>query len=199
MDEATKQRIFEPFFTTKEVGRGTGLGLATSYSIVKAHNGFIDCVSAPGEGTRFDIYLPVADANSVTVAGQDDPGELRRGDERILIVDDEETLRNLTKDFLENLGYQLETAESAEAALELCSREDHPYRLILMDLGMPGIGGEARAGQIARDRSRDPGAGRLRLYRSPGFCRSASLRGAGLYHQTIQPDPAVAGCQAATR
>ena len=143
MDEATKQRIFEPFFTTKEVGRGTGLGLATSYSIVKAHNGFIDCVSAPGEGTRFDIYLPVADATSVTVAGQEDPGELRRGDERILIVDDEETLRNLTKDFLENLGYQLETAESAEAALELCSREDHPYRLILMDLGMPGIGGEA--------------------------------------------------------
>src|SRR5208337_4235043 len=103
MDAITMERIFEPFFTTKEVGKGTGLGLASAYGIVKQHNGYITVSSVPSKGTTFDIYLPRIDPPSQQEAPVD--REITRGTETILIVEDDRNVRNMLTSILENHGY----------------------------------------------------------------------------------------------
>jgi CheY-like chemotaxis protein len=142
MDKQTAARIFDPFYTTKEVGKGTGLGLATVYGIVKAHNGYIYCASQPGQGTTFEMFLPVLHAAGPAEAGLDEPaGGPPGGSETILLVDDEQALRTLGARALESRGYRVLTADNGEQALEIYRAQTGEVDLVIMDLGMPGMGG----------------------------------------------------------
>ena len=141
MDAATLEHIYEPFFTTKEVGKGTGLGLAMVYGIVKAHGGALACESAPGQGARFRICLPAHDGAQPVQESPAPPPPVRRGSETVLLVDDEELLRSLGCDLLEGAGYTVLTAESGEAALEAVRARGGGIDLVILDLNMPGMGG----------------------------------------------------------
>ena len=143
MSETTREHIFEPFYTTKEVGRGTGLGLSTTYGIIQSHGGHIHCYSDLGLGTTFKIYLPAFQGEAgVPMEKMPSSSEkYLRGDETVLLVDDEKGLLNLGAMTLQDMGYQVLTASSGEDALELFAREAHPPDLVVMDLGMPGMGG----------------------------------------------------------
>jgi signal transduction histidine kinase len=140
MDEATKQRIFEPFFTTKEMGRGTGLGLATVYGIVKSHGGSITVDSAVGEGTVFTIHLP---ASSRTTAREPAVASraVVRGSETVLLVDDEAMVLEVGGRMLEALGYGTITASSGAEALEVYQRRRGQIRVVVLDMIMPGLSG----------------------------------------------------------
>ncbi len=142
MDKETLQRIFEPFFTTKEVGQGTGLGLSTVYGIVKGHGGHITCYSEPGQGTVFNIYLPAWEqsGNGRTARTEFQMGPIR-GDESILLVDDEEAVAGVAEKFLRRYGYSVLTASSGEEALEIYRARGEAIDLVVLDLGMPGMGG----------------------------------------------------------
>jgi PAS domain S-box-containing protein len=143
MDEATRARVFEPFFTTKEQGRGTGLGLSSSYGIVQEYGGTIDLESVPGQGTTFSIRLPRVHARSTSgAAGL--PAlrtSLTQGSERILVVEDENDVREMAVEVLENLGYDVVEAASGADALELLGREEKAPELLLTDVIMPGMSG----------------------------------------------------------
>jgi len=142
IENALMNHIFEPFFTTKETGKGTGLGLAMAYGIVKAHKGYITCSSTPGNGTTFEIYFPVLDGELPSEGdGQPVKNAAPRGTQRILVVDDEELVRNSTRDILEHFGYSVFLAESGEKALELYRNSGTEIDLVILDLGMPGMGG----------------------------------------------------------
>ena len=143
IDEETLKHIFEPFFTTKEVGKGTGLGLATVYGIVKDHDGYITCYSGkPGLGTTFKVYLPVIDAmapeRNATIRGKKD---LPRGTETVLVVDDEKHMRNLGCEMLTRQGFSTISAVNGEQALEIYKEKKDRIDLIILDLNMPGMGG----------------------------------------------------------
>lgn len=141
MDSETKEHIFEPFYTTKEVGKGTGLGLSVVYGIIKAHKGHISCYSEVGTGTTFRIYLPAAEGLSAYPKEDKDSSIAPRGSETILIVDDDKSVVKLTKSMLERLGYKAIEAESGESALDIYYENQHEIDLILLDIGMPGMGG----------------------------------------------------------
>lgn len=142
MDAQTREHIFDPFFTTKALGKGTGLGLASVYGIVKAHGGQLYCYSEPGLGTSFKVYLPAHQGEAVaTVKPAPPPESSLTGHERILLVDDEESLRQLGEQLLTQTGYQVTTAGNAEEALELYQTGGDAFDLVLLDLGMPGMGG----------------------------------------------------------
>jgi PAS domain S-box-containing protein len=142
MDRQTLTRIFDPFFTTKEVGKGTGLGLASVYGIVKAHGGHIICYSEPGQGTAFKIYWPAAEQAVIeSVEKQTEQAVSQGGTETILVVDDDDEIRELTGEVLENSGYQVISASSGEQALEIFEEKHEDIDLVLMDLNMPGMGG----------------------------------------------------------
>jgi len=137
--------IFEPFFTTKELGKGTGLGLSTVFGIVKAHGGHIECISPPGEGARFDIWLPALSESGETVSAPVFKTEDRReflGQETILVVDDEPVIVRLLRDYLDQMGYSVFTAETGEEAMDLYQKETGEIDLIILDLDMPGMGGK---------------------------------------------------------
>jgi two-component system cell cycle sensor histidine kinase/response regulator CckA len=139
MDPKTLERIFEPFFTTKEMGRGTGLGLATVYGIVKGHKGIITVSSEKGEGSTFDIYLP---ASTKKIPEQkEDNEEVLHGKETILIVDDEEAIVSITKEMLENLGYRTLTARSGPEAVEIYKTHGNEINLVILDMIMPDMSG----------------------------------------------------------
>ncbi len=142
MTEEVRQHIFEPFYTTKQPGKGTGLGLAMAYGIIHNHGGHILCESQPGKGTTFDIYLPaIKMATARPVATREDP--IQRGNgETILVVDDEEFLRELARDMLSNNGYQVITAGSGESGLSLYREKSNTIALVILDLIMPGMGGK---------------------------------------------------------
>lgn len=144
MDKETLEHIFDPFYTTKEVGKGTGLGLAIVYGIVKNHEGYIMCYSRPRTGTSFRIYLPAVDSETESVHMTDsqdsDPFALR-GNETILLVDDEEFIRELGVDVLGQAGYKVLTASDGEQALSLYRQERGRIDLVILDLIMPGMGG----------------------------------------------------------
>ncbi len=141
MDQVTVQHIFEPFFTTKEIGKGTGLGLASVYGIVKSHGGYILCESAEGQGTAFKIYLPAVEEKEVGVEKGEEEALLTGGSETILVVDDEAAVRDLTVQILQRHGYQVFAADCGEAALEYLQTRPGEIDLVLLDLGMPGMGG----------------------------------------------------------
>ena len=142
MDRETLDHIFEPFFTTKDVGTGTGLGLATVYSIVKSHGGYIMCYSELGQGTTFKIYFPVLEAEVTEQAPEhEEVEEIRGGDETILLVDDEETILDIGCAILGRHGYTTITAESGEEAIEVYKKEKERIDLVILDIGMPGMGG----------------------------------------------------------
>jgi two-component system, cell cycle sensor histidine kinase and response regulator CckA len=148
MDDTTLGKIFEPFFTTKEPGKGTGLGLATVYGIVYQSGGAIGVDSAPGRGTTFTIYLPRIDAPVAAreaVAGQ---GRLERGDETILLVEDDHEVRELAAEVLKTAGYTvLESGDPLEA-LVIGERHREDIRLLISDMVMPAMRGPALAAQI---------------------------------------------------
>lgn len=133
------QHVFEPFFTTKEVGKGTGLGLAAVYGTITDHLGSINIYSEPGIGTVFKIYLPLSGDKKTVVPSAD---ELIRGSGGILLVDDEEILRDVGKSLLEELGYRVYLAEDGEQALEVYARHKKEISLVILDMLMPRMGGK---------------------------------------------------------
>jgi two-component system cell cycle sensor histidine kinase/response regulator CckA len=148
-------RIFEPFFTTKEQGKGTGLGLATIFGIVEQHNGWLSVYSETNQGTTFRIYLPllIKTTNSVTLS--ESPVHTRGGNETILLVEDEASLREAVKITLSRLGYRLLEASNADEALKIWSLHHDQIRLLLTDLVMPGkINGKELAEQILQQNPR---------------------------------------------
>jgi PAS domain S-box-containing protein len=149
MDEATRSRIFEPFFTTKPVGKGTGLGLATVYGIVKQHGGWIDVESAPNCGSTFRVYFPECEPPPHHAH----PGgskEIRGGDEKILLVEDEATLRSAMAGRLRRAGYDVVMAGNAAEALRIWDERSGSFDLLVTDVVMPGgTNGLQLAGQLA--------------------------------------------------
>ena len=139
MDADTRKRIFDPFFTTKELGRGTGLGLASAYGIIRNHNGAINVYSEKGHGTTFTIYLPAAHMDSLPHETSSE--KIMTGDETILFVDDEPTNIEAIKDLLETLGYKVHTAQSGQDAIELYREKVEHIDLVILDMVMPGMNG----------------------------------------------------------
>ncbi|MCX5812682.1 MAG: PAS domain S-box protein [Proteobacteria bacterium] len=139
MDEKTKERIFDPFFTTKEMGRGTGLGLATVYGIIKGHGGIINVYSKPGHGATFNIYLPVSEKE--VVKERTATGTIKRGTETILMVDDENMVLEVSRALLESLGYRVYTAVSGKEAIAVYMEKRNEINMVLLDMIMPGISG----------------------------------------------------------
>ena len=138
MDAATQARIFEPFFTTKEVGKGTGLGLATVYGIVKQHEGWVECISAPGQGTTFKVFLPQHTTGAaVPLAPPEDDAALR-GTETLLLVEDELAVREINRRALTRLGYRVLVAASGAEALPIWQAHREEIRLLVTDMVMPG-------------------------------------------------------------
>ena len=139
MDAATRSRIFEPFFTTKEMGRGTGLGLASAYGIVKNHGGFISVDSVKGKGTTVNINLPATDKR---VAADDRTAEpLHKGAGTVLLVDDEEMIVAVGSQMLRRLGFDVLAAAGGREALQICKRHHARISLVILDLIMPDLGG----------------------------------------------------------
>lgn len=154
MNAATLQHIFEPFFTTKERGKGTGLGLATVYGIVKQSNGYIWVDSTPGKGTTFDIYLPRHAGQPEAETQRVESGEKLRGSENILLVEDSQPLRKLVQTFLDAAGFRVQSAGCGEEALEVAVRFGSTFDLLLTDVVMPGMNGRVLAEQLS---PRQPG------------------------------------------
>ena len=139
MDETTRQRIFDPFFTTKEMGRGTGLGLASAYGIIKNHNGFINVYSEKGEGTTFNIYLPASDKEAVKEKEIDE--KLLRGTETILLVDDEDIILDVGQGIMEKLGYEVLIAKSGKETIEVYKKNRSKIDMVILDMVMPVMSG----------------------------------------------------------
>jgi CheY-like chemotaxis protein len=140
MDEKTQQRIFEPFFTTKEMGRGTGLGLASAYGIVKSHGGFINVYSQIGHGTTFKIYLPASD-KELKEEKKPMSIEILRGSETVLLVDDENTITDVVEKALTMMGYKVFLAGGGEEAVKVYSKNQGSISLVILDMIMPGMNG----------------------------------------------------------
>ncbi|HOO44960.1 MAG TPA: PAS domain S-box protein [Deltaproteobacteria bacterium] len=148
MDEATKSRIFEPFFTTKERGRGTGLGLASAYGIIKNHGGFINVESERNVGTTFMIYLPasVKPADISPVAKE----ELSRGKETILLIDDEEMILEVSAKMLEQLGYHVIVASGGKMGVQTYKQNRDRIDLVILDMVMPDLSGKESFDELIR-------------------------------------------------
>jgi CheY-like chemotaxis protein len=148
MDERTMERIFEPFFTTKEVGKGTGLGLASGYGIVKQHKGYIVVSSLPFKGTTFDIYLPLINPP----AREETPSstEIKGGAETILIVEDDRDVRSTMATILESQGYTTIEATDGDDAITAHHEHKEKIDLIILDVVMPGKSGKEALDKIIR-------------------------------------------------
>ena len=140
MDAATQQRIFEPFFTTKEMGRGTGLGLASAYGIIKNHDGLIDVHSTKGKGTTFSIYLPVGEKDVAEIKNLDK--EILRGRETILIVDDEDLIIEIGQKMLAKMGYRTLVAQGGQETIEVYRQHGDQIDLTILDMIMPDMNGQ---------------------------------------------------------
>jgi len=150
MDQEVLGHIFEPFFTTKEAGKGTGLGLATVHGIVKQSGGHIFVYSEREQGTTFKVYLPrLEGAETVVEATPADEAGLQRGSETVLLVEDEESLRNIVREILEGTGYTVIEARHAGHALEIAERHPAPIPLLITDVVMPGMSGSDLATHLA--------------------------------------------------
>ena len=140
MDKELQSHLFEPFFTTKEVGKGTGLGLATVYGMVKQNGGFINVYSEPGQGTTFKIYIPSVGEEEIRTE-EIEEAEVAYGSGKVLLVEDEEMVREIAKEILEEIGYTVLVAETPQDALSLCENKDIHIDLLLTDVVMPGMSG----------------------------------------------------------
>jgi len=187
MDETTLANVFEPFFTTKDVGKGTGLGLATVYGIVTQSNGDIRVDSAPGRGTSFTIYLPRVDAPLAPTA----PAPTRKrdvaGTETIVLVEDEPDVRALMRDVLGELGYQVLVAGSSEEALRLADRSTDPVDLLITDVVMSGMNGIELAERFTMKRPA------TKVLYMTGYSHEAvgglgALRGSSLLQKPFRPN-----------
>ncbi len=141
MDEETQQRIFEPFFTTKNVGKGTGLGMATAYAIVNDHQGWIECESQVGMGTTFSVYLPTTEQERVS-SQEEQAQAMPRGDETILLIEDEEDLRNQLVSVFKQYGYEVWVGRDGQEGWDLFEREWKRVDVILLDLSLPNVSGQ---------------------------------------------------------
>lgn len=150
MDEETQSRLFEPFYTTKELGKGTGLGLATVYGIVKQSGGFVWVYSELGRGTTFKIYLPRVNGTPEPILPGKPDTMKYKGTETILLVEDAEPLRALTREFLEGAGYKVLEAADGKQALKIAADFSGTIHMVLTDVVMPGMGGRDLAEQLAR-------------------------------------------------
>jgi PAS domain S-box-containing protein len=146
MTKEVKRRLFEPFFTTKRTGKGTGLGLAVVYGIVKQSNGSIEVYSEPGVGTSFKIYLPRVEQAATT--GKSGPGPAPRGTETLLLVEDEDAVRALTRFTLQQWGYTVLEASHGEEAIRVATNHREKIHLLVTDVVMPGMGGRVLAEKL---------------------------------------------------
>jgi two-component system, cell cycle sensor histidine kinase and response regulator CckA len=174
MDADTRNRVFEPFFTTKELGRGTGLGLATAYGIVRQHGGFIDVESAPGAGSLFTVYLPCAEAATQAEAPASSAALAARGSETILVVEDDTTVRELVCRQLADCGYRVLAAVDPQEAFAQAFRHDGPIALVLTDVVMPGMNGREMYARLSTQR---PG---LRVLYMSGYAGEALAHHGGV-------------------
>ena len=139
MYKKTVERIFDPFFTTKERGRGTGLGLASAYGIIKGHGGYIDVESKRGQGSTFSIFLPISE-KIIDVSAKYSP-ELNKQTGTILLVDDEDIILDVGRSLLELIGYRVLTARDGKEAVEVYRKDQEEIDLVLLDIVMPNMGG----------------------------------------------------------
>ena len=148
MDKETQKKIFEPFFTTKEMGRGTGLGLASVYGIIKNHGGFIDVYSEKGHGTTFNIYLPASEKE--VIEEKEPTGDTLRGTETVLFVDDEDMIIEVAGELFEQLGYKVLIARSGKEAVEIYEKNKERIDIVVLDMIMPDM-----SGGVTYDRMKD--------------------------------------------
>lgn len=139
MDKATREKIFEPFFTTKEMDRGTGLGLASVYGIIKNHGGFINVYSEKGHGTTFNIYLPASEKE--VIEEKKPAGDTLRGSETVLFIDDEDMIIEIAEEILEQLGYKVLIARSGKEAIEIYEENKERIDIVVLDMIMPDMSG----------------------------------------------------------
>jgi PAS domain S-box-containing protein len=170
MDAETLAHLFEPFYTTKELGKGTGLGLATVYGIIKQSGGYIWADSAPGGGSRMEVFLPRTEEPPLEEEARESAGELSGGTETILVAEDEAGVRALIDRGLSSLGYRVLLASSGEEALQISSRHAGPIHLMLTDVVMPGMSGVETAGHLT------PGRPEMRILYMSGYTNDAMLR-----------------------
>lgn len=150
MDEETLKRLFEPFFTTKDVGKGTGLGMAIAYGIVKQHNGFVTVASEEGNGTTFKVYLPIVEERAAELAAGAAPARPRGGSETILVAEDDESVRATVNDTLGRFGYDVILAVDGEDAVaQFAARQDR-IKLVVMDMIMPKMSGKRAYEEIRK-------------------------------------------------
>jgi CheY-like chemotaxis protein len=180
MSAETLTHIFEPFFTTKDVGKGTGLGLATVYGVVKQSNGYIWVDSTPGKGSTFQIYLPrhLDAAHISTAESKAGPRQISKLTETILLVEDAEPLRKLAKSFLETNGFRVLSASCGEEALKIAANHTGVFDLLLTDVVMPGMNGRVLAEQLSL---RQPG---LRVLFMSGYT-DGFIAGHGVLQQGV--------------
>jgi two-component system, cell cycle sensor histidine kinase and response regulator CckA len=152
MDRETIAHIFEPFYTTKESGRGTGLGLSTVYGIVKQSGGYIWVYSEPGKGSTFKVYLPRVDEPAETVASTQPQSKTKRSNETILLVEDEDAVRDLIQTVLSERGFDVIPARDPEHAEQIASNYAHEIHMLLTDVVMPGTSGRELAVRVAARR-----------------------------------------------
>ena len=152
MDAEALEHVFEPFYTTEKTGQRTGLGLAMVYGIVKNHNGCITCSSEPGQGTTFDLYIPVLEGIEKVEKAEEHKGvnKVDGGNETILLVDDEVPILDTACDILSQYGYTAITAENGEEAVEIYEREGDQIDLVILDIAMPGMGGHRCLEELLR-------------------------------------------------
>jgi two-component system cell cycle sensor histidine kinase/response regulator CckA len=139
MDKTTLQKVFDPFFTTKKLDRGTGLGLASAYGIIKNHNGFFEVSSEKNKGTTFNFYIPASEKK--VMQKKTKPQEIQKGNETILLVDDEDMVIDATSEMLETLGYSVNVARSGEEAIVFCRKNNDIIDLVILDIVMPVMNG----------------------------------------------------------
>jgi PAS domain S-box-containing protein len=170
MDQATKERIFEPFFTTKGLGKGTGLGLAMLYGFVKQSGGHVDVESAPGQGTTFRIYLPRTAETAPSAKTSPDALKISKGSETILLVEDEDAVRTLSKMVLQSSGYTVLEARDGQEAARIAQQHQGAIDLLLTDVVMPRMSGRQLADLLRKARPR------LRILLLTGYTDEAVLR-----------------------
>ncbi|MBD3224341.1 MAG: response regulator, partial [Caldithrix sp.] len=183
--EEVRERMFEPFFTTKEVGKGTGLGLSTSQSIIKAHGGFIDVQSQPEKGTIFRLYLPELQGKSIPHKDKED-AEIHAGNgQNILVIDDEQAIREIMNEVLVTKGFGVTTAEEGQKALQIYREKGtNTFDAVITDMAMPNMDGLTT---IKALKKMNPDVKILAISGFSESMDSETLNANGVYHWLNKP------------